>query len=634
MIVLASCSPDNAPKADWCWTYDFRESDEGFNIPVGEWVPTLGLHTVSGDLSFSYEHDRFVEPSFVYVAVQRPVGIEGEIPLSVSGIIYGVSASFAMGYTEDNSEVGSPRGTIGTAGKEINVTLDTSDKEIIISSLTIEGFGATPFPFNPCDPEYQTPTPENFPQPTATLTPTLDATLTPTASSTGTQTPTPTPVPHDLLFYWYVPDSPEDMTNWQPQNYDISPYSVTSFTCSATLRDGRFNLRGCGESRGQQTETSVVTMDVFLNSQYNLDDIGVRFHNSAVTQIKDYKVYVDNNVVVDSNLTSNTSIHNRIIDLSAYSGSKLTIEVTVRDGFLDNYIAGISIKGTTSSTHTATPIGTISSNTAVPTATPTAFMTSTPVITRTPAGYSSPTPLSQTEIAETATIVALSATPVPASSTPRPTLTAIPSATRYMTTTPIPGTPGTPGASGTDIYRENEAEYEILEEIKRANNEAENARGEAGTFFGGAVGWFFDLFSGFFDWLGSLIAGIFSFFATIIGLIIEILSIIILFIQLLLGLVGLLLAWIGQVIGRLTALIQSFFTAPLTPIPVMPLCVSDPLSYEICALYYMADWTIFAPNTPGQFIVPLVLAVMNVIIIFRFARMVLRIISRGEDVTR
>jgi hypothetical protein len=268
--------------------------------------------------------------------------------------------------------------------------------------------------------------------------------------------------------------------------------------------------------------------------------------------------------------------------------------------------------------------------TAVPTSTREMLPTVPPntTATRTPIPFESPTP-NITYVAQTATVLAETGTPEPTGTpTPRPSLTPI----ATFTPSGAGGTATQIAAEGTPDYLQggSAVDFEILDSI-------DGQREWFGNVFGGIFSVFGDLFSFFEDIFGFIIGAIEAFFnliLSIINFVIELLEIAVLIIQLILGLINLLLAYMRALIERLALLIATFFTVQPTPIEAMPLCVTDPMSYDICAIYYIMDWTLFAPETPGTFIVPLLLAVMNVIIIMRFAKYVLRIVRRGEDVTR
>lgn len=96
---------------------------------------------------------------------------------------------------------------------------------------------------------------------------------------------------------------------------------------------------------------------------------------------------------------------------------------------------------------------------------------------------------------------------------------------------------------------------------------------------------------------------------------------------------NLITGWMGQASGAINGLFGSFTNAQPTPIPGLPLCMSNPMAHDICAIYWILDNTLLAPGTPGSLIIPMIQIMMNVYIVIYFVRWVLRIIRRGETVT-
>lgn len=90
-------------------------------------------------------------------------------------------------------------------------------------------------------------------------------------------------------------------------------------------------------------------------------------------------------------------------------------------------------------------------------------------------------------------------------------------------------------------------------------------------------------------------------------------------------------AYAGQVGDAAGGMIGAINNAVPLAIPGLPQCVTNPMANDICAIYYILDWTLFAPGTAGALIIPLVLILMNFIIIVKFLRWGWRIIGRGED---
>ncbi len=99
------------------------------------------------------------------------------------------------------------------------------------------------------------------------------------------------------------------------------------------------------------------------------------------------------------------------------------------------------------------------------------------------------------------------------------------------------------------------------------------------------------------------------------------------------GLFGAIIAYMGQATNLVVGLLTAFGNATPQAIPGLPLCVTNPMGSDLCAIYYIMDWTIFAPNTPGALIIPLLQIIMNIYIAIYFVRWVLRIVRRGEKVT-
>jgi hypothetical protein len=228
----------------------------------------------------------------------------------------------------------------------------------------------------------------------------------------------------------------------------------------------------------------------------------------------------------------------------------------------------------------------------------------------------------------------------PASSTPEPTRTLIPTATRYATGTPTPsltagpGTPTvTPGAPPQNPETENEAEWEILSMFNQFFGWGVNTAISIFDFISNLVNWLIGTILNFFSLLGALLAAIVNFIGSILRFLAELFDIARLIVEIILGFLRLLAAYIQQILLRIGALLQAFYAAPPQPIPGLPLCVTNPTAYDICAIYYIFDWTLLAPATPGALIIPLIMVIMNVNIVILFVRFVLRMIRRGESIT-
>lgn len=630
LIIAAGCTSPTEDY-DWCKIYDFTVDDYGFNFDAGLQVDDIGIYSAGGLIQFSYEYTQFVTPTVILVTVDRPDGIVGTININAAGTIYGVSASLSASMDTDEETVHFRPATYGDAGKVINVTLDVHLQDIIISSIEIRGLGATPFDTNPCD--------RVTPTETHTITPDpLTPTVTPSQTSTPTETLTPS-------------DTPE--ANWSCQfDFSISDAGWTNYYTglessgtNGTYSSPTWNASDTVYSSGtifrrrlyiQKSFTSATVTNIQMN--WNITK-GTFISGDAENT---YSMFVDGSLYANGLPSSTTNGSNKTANSGAIlvtgaTSIEIMAQSSVRtDGGYNGTASvnslNISGLGTNpfgaecNSLFTATP-------TLSPTPTRTTFPTTTPqnggTATRTAIAYYSPT---------TPPTVDLTTTPATATGTPSvtntayPTYTYIPSYTPPSTYTAFPGT--ATSESDFDYNRENEAEWAIFGQNADFFSWLQNMLANLFGFLAGVFNAIINAIAGFFQLIADVINFLWNLLNAIISFILEILGIILLIINLILGLVGLLLAWIGQAIARLTALITAFFTAPATPINGLPLCVSDPLSYDICAIYYIMDWTIFQPGTPGSYIIPLVLTIMNVIIIFRFVRYVMKLVRKGEDVTR
>lgn len=652
-MILAGCGTDPPEGYDWCKIYDFTALDYGFNITAGSQVDEIGLITELGLLQFSYEYPQFVAPNAIIVTVLRPDGIVGDINIQAAGTIYGVGASLQVSMPTDEETVVFTPATIGDAGTQVNVTIDVGTQELIISQLEVRGLGATPFDENPCSQVTPTttlsPTP-NTPPPTNTQDPLI--TWTPTNTPTPTETPTETPTPTD---------TPTGCANVTSTAITVTDFSgVISATQGSPCIAGDNIKLWTFDPTAPDTETlsggNALIFERHTSGANGVNSSGILYvefpraasvSNVAITfsasispdQVKNVKLidtyrsaisFADrtNNrdsvgsitwVGTGSNALSASVAHNSIVwyEMRAYAQTNT--------GSSGSYV----ITNTITSMVITYSFDTVASPTPSPTGSPT--LTRTPISTpfpgtgtRTPIGYNSPTPPPTVNL----TTTAATATGTPSvTNTAYPTYTYIPSYTPQSTYTAIPGT------AENEWDAENEAEYQILGQQADFFSWLQNVLANLFGFLASVFNAILNAIAGFFRLIADIINFILSLITAIINFVIELLGIILLIVNLILGLIGLMLAYIAQAIARLIALITAFFTAPATPIPGLPQCISAPLSHDICAIYYIMDWTIFEPQTAGTFIIPLVLTMMNVIILFRFVKYVLNIVRKGEDAT-
>jgi hypothetical protein len=217
------------------------------------------------------------------------------------------------------------------------------------------------------------------------------------------------------------------------------------------------------------------------------------------------------------------------------------------------------------------------------------------------------------------------------------TRTFIPSPTRYITITPGGPTitPGGPTPVGTLTIDQTQTEIQIgiFESI-----------GNFFTWLTNTITGIFDFFAALIAWVVATVQNVFTFFGNLLSLIAqliggaislfrELIDIGSLLIQIVLRMLTLILSWFVQMVAQLGGILAAFYSAPPTAIPAMPQCVSAPMTYDICAIYYILDFTLFAPGTPGALIIPILLIIVDINAVLYFASFVMKLIRRGEKIT-
>jgi len=712
-IIIGGCGPTGDPEGqDWCYRWDFRLDDNGFNIQNGSWVYGYGLLTDgSGSLIFNYGHDAFVAANYAIVGVMRPIGVSGDIAVSASGDIFGISASFNTTLPAAMSNypaIFQPQ-ELGISGNAINVTVQTS-QDLYVSLIEVRGNGSNPFPVNMCDNSVPL-TPG-----TDTPTPVLTNTSTLTATSTLTRTPTPTFTPS--------PTSENDWTCDFDLTASIVPFTIPEFATGgsgdpigeftaglgAIPRDGD---PGGGDGVRQlfldwvTTLPDVRSVSVVLdlakgsffyappNAVFALWDDGVLLATQDSAGGTDITINWTGIVAIANHIgVSITTSHEHSATYSGYA--------VVKHVIIEGNGANPCLEPTPTPTVSPTPAG----STSTPTATPVGFWTCTfnfgnsasdwvsvynaqwgfsvddvgawrakTVTPRNSMGirynasgtmplrtirirgrtygtrtddedelnfrfyngssWTSFTQLSynntlfdqvitlsqnatrveiyltvtQTNVkpvelylvtlqgqggkdpCNTATPTATAAgtittrTPRAGSTgtlTPNPLVTGTP---RPYTRTPIalptfgaitfaPGTPGTgtPGTGTPSTGTPSQGEQNAVKGMEGGN----------------ATSW------GFF---------------------------------------GVLTDWIEQTGSNVSGMFGDFLDAPPVAIPGLPRCMTAPLEHDICAIYYILDWTLLAPDTPGALIVPLLQLLLAFYSFLYFVRWVFRIIRLGVSLT-
>lgn len=84
-------------------------------------------------------------------------------------------------------------------------------------------------------------------------------------------------------------------------------------------------------------------------------------------------------------------------------------------------------------------------------------------------------------------------------------------------------------------------------------------------------------------------------------------------------------AYMGVFQYQMDAIVNNWNNAPYTPPPGLPDCISAPLEYEICAVWWVMENTFFY-GTVGQILVPIVCVFIDILIVFYFGNMVKRFV--------
>lgn len=98
-------------------------------------------------------------------------------------------------------------------------------------------------------------------------------------------------------------------------------------------------------------------------------------------------------------------------------------------------------------------------------------------------------------------------------------------------------------------------------------------------------------------------------------------------IDVLVALIGRIWDYMGQIVGLFWTILTTLSDAPPQQIPGLPRCVSAPQQYQVCAVWYVIDWTLIADGTPGAAIVPILTTVMVLGIAFYVIRSGWRMIT-------
>jgi hypothetical protein len=162
------------------------------------------------------------------------------------------------------------------------------------------------------------------------------------------------------------------------------------------------------------------------------------------------------------------------------------------------------------------------------------------------------------------------------------------------------------------------------ETIVEAVNEIVTNEGVTGNFVLDVINKIAEIVIGGLQSIINFIGGIFD----AVGAIMQIVK---LALDAIFGFIGKVWGWIGQAIDLFFQVLRSIIESPPQQIPGLPRCVSAPTQYEICAIWYIFDWTVFADNTPGALLIPLMVLIIDIGITYYVIRSVFRIVKQFQS---
>jgi len=151
-------------------------------------------------------------------------------------------------------------------------------------------------------------------------------------------------------------------------------------------------------------------------------------------------------------------------------------------------------------------------------------------------------------------------------------------------------------------------------------------------FLRSIVDWFITAVRNIGQWIGDIVRFIVELFTAIVSAINEVVTILILLVQIAVALIQTLGTWLFEAVNMIVAVLNEFFTVTATPVPGLPQCISSPTSHDLCGIVYMLDNTIWSGSV-GALIVTLILIIIDVSIVFFFARKILAFLRLGEAIT-
>lgn len=155
-LVLTGCA-GGLPAVDWCFRYDFRNSNYGFNVLRGAWSPGAGFVTEGdGRLHLTYIHNTSVSPNAVIIEVARGIGASN-VPINVTaeadifglGTANGYTTTVPADVTDADIFLTSSSRLEGGPYSKLEIK-GTANYQVELTALEIRGNGSNPFGSSNC----------------------------------------------------------------------------------------------------------------------------------------------------------------------------------------------------------------------------------------------------------------------------------------------------------------------------------------------------------------------------------------------------------------------------------------------------------------------------------------------------
>ncbi|MDX2137940.1 MAG: hypothetical protein SF123_07570 [Chloroflexota bacterium] len=613
LIASTGCAQQPIPDGfDWCFKYDFTTSTYGINVTDGTWVSGQGLQTApDGLLRASWVHDSVVQPTLLIVGIKRPAGVTGDVLITARAEIFGVNVEFTETFPAALNEYAFayPPQTAGLQSNSVNVAIGTN-APMLFTSLEVRGLLQNPFPINFCG-QF---TPSPSPSPTLQFTNTPAPSSTPSPSPTPTDGPSPTPTldEQELCFDFtesshgfssepQLPNTPAATylagVGWRYTAFDTNANARPIILLSPVLQP--FTLTGV---RIEYTALDTTSNVLFQGNSLQWELTGSPGTNIRISNLDIVGNYTQ--VLLVGNSPTHNNPNNRFLETFWIS------EVCLRGRNLP--VTPTATATTAASpTPSRTPLGTVAAGTQRP--------------TRTPIRIASPTPGPTQNVTPTF-VTAVGTMPPTRTNIPMPTAPFGGTATPAATGTPDPGGGGG-GGEGGDPFQA------FLIFLVKAIVFFINAALRFFDFLSQIGYWLAGTFHNVGIWFGNLVQLIVGFFEGAVRFFVEMWEIGSLLVQILFSYIALGLSWITNAMTRIGLIFTAFTTTQPIPIPGLPTCASNPTAHDLCAVYYILDYTMLAKGTPGEYVVPLFFITMNLATILLFIKYVLKFIRRGETLT-